>query len=186
MYSIIKFTDLPECVKFAYYFIFCNLANKAGKTTQKSSPSQQKQKRLDSDDDFVAGEDKHDDDGRDELPLRQQGKGKTTLPKKRSSTDLQWDSDDDIAPGRHKKTKKVLSESDDEDEPLQSTKKKEVVKPVLPVLKDESSGSDEDVKPASTKVHNSKCSVIHCSQTAVCVIVFIKHCGSLIKCFKSC
>lgn len=131
----------------------CNLhllvVSKAGKTTSKSAPAQAKQKRMESDEDFIV----NDDDDRDK-PLKLKGKGKTATPKKRTSTDM-WDSDEEITPAKHKKTKQVSSESDDEGMPLRPAKNKEVVKPSKPVLSDESSGSEEDMKPAASKVHNT-------------------------------
>ena len=126
---------------------FCNTANKAGKAIQKSAPAaQQKQKRLGSDDDFIVGEDDEEEDG----TLKQKRKAKKTAPMKRTSDNPE--SDDDIRPVKHKKKKQISSESDEESLPLQTAKKQHPVKPAEPVLRDESSGSDEDVKPAAAKV----------------------------------
>ena len=137
--------------KCANLYLVCtvvdlHVANKGGKTTQKStSAAQKKQKISDSDEDFMAS----DDEG--EKRSQPKTKGKVT-PKERTSTNID-NSDEDIRPPANKKTKRkreLESESDDENVPLRPEKKQDV-KPGKPVSKDDSSGStdDEDVQPAS-------------------------------------
>lgn len=137
--------------KCANLYLVCtvvdlHVANKGGKTTQKStSAAQQKQKISDSDEDFMAS----DDEG--EKRSQPKTKGKVT-PKERTSTNID-NSDEDIRPPANKKTKRkreLESESDDENVPLRPEKKQDV-KPGKPVSRDDSSGStdDEDVQPAS-------------------------------------
>ena len=122
---------------------------------------------MGSDDDFIVGEDDDEEDG----TLKHKPTAKTTSSTKRTCHNPE--SDDDIRPVRHKKTKQISSESDEETLLLQTAKKQVAVKPAEPVLRNESSGSDEDVKPASAKVcHTSHriVTILSCSYKPIHVV----------------
>ena len=114
--------------------------------------TQKKQARTDSPDEEIIGSD--DADEKDSGSLK--AKGRSTKQKKRTSADMQ-ESDNDTKPTACKKTKPVAASVNENSS--MATAKTKPVKPAKQVTADElSNESEEDAKPAVSKVKVNFCS----------------------------
>lgn len=124
-------------------------ASSKGGQTAKKSTAKRKPKTAESDEDFIVSDDE------EKKHLEKTQKTKNTS-KKRTSNSID-SSDEDITPAANKKAKRksreIQSDSDDDYEPVRPEKSK----PVKPVSRVVSSGSEEEeVKPPSKKLFEGK------------------------------
>ena len=139
--------------------------SKAGKATQMTAlKTQKKQARTDSPDEEIIGSDGVDEKESGSL----KAKGRSTKQKKRTSADMQ-ESDDDTRATVCKKTKPVATCVNEDS--FMATAKIKPVKPAKQVTTDElSNESEEDAKPAVSKV---KVNIFSCFYMSILGIILL-------------